>query len=158
MESLWTRKHRAATTLSCVTTEQAGAAAGDSDIYVSAFNGDSFAMPTLAPGLNTASNDNRPNLRRDGLEIFFDSNRPGTYGGHDLWTSTRASTSDPWSLPTNLGPGVNSTVDDLRPTLSWDATTLYFGSVCPGGEGSQDLYVITCATNCSDRWRAASED
>lgn len=124
------------------TTEQAGAAA-DSDIYVSAFDGDSFATPTLAPGLNTASNDNRPNLRRDGLEIFFDSNRPGAYGGLDLWTSTRASTSDPWSLPTNLGPGVNSTVDDLRPTLSWDATTLYFGSVRLGGEGSQDLYVIT---------------
>jgi len=34
-------------------------------------------------------------------------------------------------------------VDDLRPTLSWDATTLYFGSVRPGGEGLQDLYVIT---------------
>jgi Tol biopolymer transport system component len=125
------------------TAETTGAVAGDSDIYVSAFNGASFATPSLAPGLNTASNDNRPNLRRDGLEIFFDSNRLGTYGGLDLWTSTRASTSDPWSLPTNPGPGVNSAWNDLRPTLSWDATTLYFGSVRSGGEGSQDLYVIT---------------
>lgn len=117
------------------------ATAGDSDVYVSIFDGASFATPTLARGLNTAQNDNRPNLRRDGLEIFFDSNRTGGIGGLDLWTSTRATTSGQWSLPTNLGSDVNSSVNDLRPTLSWDGTTLYFGSVRAGGQGSQDLYV-----------------
>lgn len=117
--------------------------AGDSNIYVSIFDGDSFLTPTLVPGLNTAQNDARPNLRRDGLEIFFDSNRPAGIGGIDLWTSTRASTSDPWSVPTNLGGDVNSSANELRPSLSWDGTTLYFGSTRPGGEGSQDLYVTT---------------
>jgi len=115
--------------------------AGDSNIYLSVFDGDSFAAPTLAPGLNTAQNDSRPNLRRDGLEIFFDSDRPGGIGGLDLWTSTRASTSDPWSSPTNLGSDVNSSANELRPSLSWDGTTLYFGSTRTGGEGSQDIYV-----------------
>ena len=92
-------------------------------------------------GLNTASNDFRPNLRRDGLEVFFDSNRSGGIGGLDLWMSTRASTSDPWSSPTNLGANVNSVANDLRASLSWDGTTLYFGSTRAGGEGSQDVYV-----------------
>ena len=116
---------------------------GVGDIYVSPFDGASFGAPMLAPGLNTSQDDFRPNLRRDGLEIFFDSNRPGGIGGLDLWTSTRATTSDAWSPATNLGSGVNSAVNDLRPSLSWNGTTLYFGSVRTGGEGSQDLYVIT---------------
>jgi hypothetical protein len=117
--------------------------AGNGDIYVSAFDGESFGAPVPAPGLNTAANEFRPNLRRDGLEIFFDSNRAGGVGGLDLWTSTRASTSDPWSAPQNLGANVNSSANELRPSLSWDGTTLYFGSTRPGGEGSQDLYVTT---------------
>jgi hypothetical protein len=116
---------------------------GVGDIYVSPFDGVSFGAPALAAGLNTAQDDFRPNLRRDGLEIFFDSNRPGGIGGLDLWTSTRASSADPWSTPTNLGSGVNSIANDLRASLSWDGTTLYFGSLRAAGEGSQDLYVIT---------------
>ncbi|HEX5591686.1 MAG TPA: hypothetical protein VFX65_15435 [Candidatus Limnocylindrales bacterium] len=116
---------------------------GGSDIYVSAFDGASFGPPTLAAGLNTADNDFRPNVRRDGLEVFIDSNRTGGIGGLDIWTATRASTSDAWSAPTNLGGAVNSTANELRPSLSWDGTTLYFGSTRAGGEGSQDLYVTT---------------
>ncbi|MEX0709593.1 MAG: hypothetical protein WD116_00135 [Chloroflexota bacterium] len=116
---------------------------GGSDIYVSAFDGTSFGAPALASGLNTAADDSRPNLRRDGLELFFDSNRAGGIGGVDIWTATRASTSDPWSTPTNLGADVNSPLNDLRASLSWNATTLYFGSTRAGGEGSQDLYVTT---------------
>jgi len=120
-----------------------GGGAGGSDIYVSAFDGSSFGAPSPAAGLNTAVDDSRPNLRRDGLEIFFDSNRSGGIGGVDIWTATRASTSDPWSTPTNLGGDVNSTANDLRASLSWGATTLYFGSTRDGGEGSQDLYLTT---------------
>jgi hypothetical protein len=116
---------------------------GGSDIYVSAFDGVSFGAPALAAGLNTADNDFRPNVRRDGLEIFIDSNRAGGLGGLDIWTATRASTTDAWSAPTNLGAAVNSTANELRPSLSWDGTTLYFGSTRAGGEGSQDLFVTT---------------
>jgi len=118
-------------------------AGGVGDIYVSAFDGASFGAPVLAAGLNSAQDDHRPNLRRDGLEIFFDSNRPGGIGGLDLWTSVRATTADPWPTPTNLGSGINSSANDLRASLSWDGTTLYFGSFRLGGEGSQDLYYAT---------------
>jgi len=124
--------------------EAPGVVSGDFDIYGSAVDIDGvYGAPTLAAGLNTAANDARPNLRRDGLEIFFDSNRSGTLGGPDLWSATRASTSDPWGTPTNLGAQVNSAAPDTRPSLSWDGTTLYFGSSRSGGEGSSDLYVTT---------------
>jgi Tol biopolymer transport system component len=119
-----------------------GAITGDADIYVSPFDGESFGAPALAPGLDTGQDDFRPNLRRDGLEIFFDSNRTGSLGGNDIWTSTRASTSDPWSTPTNLV--VNTAASEDRPSLSWDGATLYFGSNRTG-EGSFDLYVTTRA-------------
>lgn len=127
-----------------------GAAAGDSDIYVSRRQGDgTYGAPTLVPGVNTAFDDARPNVRRDGLEIYFDSNRPGSLGGFDIWTATRTSVSGPWSVPQNLGPQVNSAANETRPSLSWDATTLYFGSTRPGSEPgptgapSQDIYFST---------------
>lgn len=114
----------------------------DSDIYVSAVGPDgSLAPPILAAGLNTGKDDARPNLRRDGLEIFFDSTRSG--GPPDIWTATRERASDPWSAPVRLGSNVNSDAAETRAWLIWDATTLYFGSTRSGGEGSTDLYVTT---------------
>lgn len=116
---------------------------GLGDIYASSFDGRDFGAPVVVSALNSGQDDFRPNVRRDGLEIFFDSNRAGGIGGLDIWTSTRPTTSDPWSTPTNLGADVNSAVNDLRPSLSWDGTTLYFGSVRAGGEGSQDIFITT---------------
>lgn len=116
---------------------------GVSDIFVSPFNGVSFGTPSPVAALNSAANDNRPNVRRDGLELYFDSDRAGGSGGIDIWVATRASASDPWSAPAVVGGGVNSPANDLRASLSWDARTLYFGSTRAGGEGSQDLYVST---------------
>ncbi|MDQ3680440.1 MAG: hypothetical protein M3378_07845 [Actinomycetota bacterium] len=127
-----------------------GAASGDSDIYVSTRQGDgTYGVPSLVPGVNTAYDDARPNVGRDGLEIFFDSNRPGGLGGFDIWTATRTSLSGPWAVPVNLGPAVNSSANETRPSLSWDATTLYFGSTRAGSEAgptgapSQDIYFST---------------
>jgi len=119
---------------------------GTSKIYVAPIAEDgSIGEPVLAPGLNSSASDARPNLRRDGLEIFFDSTRAGGCGGADLWTSTRVSTSDPWTTPTDLGCDVNSSANDLRSSLSWDGTHLYFGSNRSGSEGNLDLYVTTRA-------------
>ena len=96
------------------------------------------------PGVNSAFEDGQPNLRRDAKEIFFFSNRPGTLGMADIYAATRSSASDPWSQPFNLGPAVNSSNGaETRPSLSWDGTTLYFGSTRPGGDGGADHYVTT---------------
>jgi len=113
--------------------------AGTQDIYSSV----DFGAAQLVPELNTAFNDVRPYVRKDGLEIVFDSNRPGGFGLLDIYTASRATTADPWSTPTNLGPLINSAANDARPTLSRDGFTLMFGSNRGGGDGQSDIYVTT---------------
>ena len=115
------------------------------DIYASARIGDegAFGPPVLVQELSSPFRDTRTAIRRDGLEIFLSSGRPGGVGNEDLWVSTRASTLDPWSTPVNLGAVVNTTAFDGGPALSFDGTTLYFHSNRPGGVGGNDLYVAT---------------
>jgi hypothetical protein len=109
---------------------------GGTDIYVSVLLPDGTYGPrALVTELNSAANDRQPSIRRDGLEMFLASDRPGTLGAIDLWVATRAKTSDPWSAPVNLGPVVNTTLIDARPALSFDGTTLYFQSTRPGAVG-----------------------
>ncbi len=113
------------------------------DIFMSDWKGGSYGAPVAVPGVNSASIDAHPNVRRDGLELMFFSNRPDGEGGNDIWSASRASTSDPFDAPVNLGPAVNSVASETRPSLSWDGTTLYFGSNRAGGEGDSDHYVST---------------
>src|SRR2546426_6323233 len=115
------------------------------DIYASTRIGDegAFGPPVLVPELSSPFRDTRTAIRRDGLEIFLSSGRPGGVGNEDLWVSTRASTLDPWSTPVNLGAVVNTTAFDGGPALSFDGATLYFHSNRPGGFGGNDLYVTT---------------
>ena len=82
-------------------------------------------------------------IRADGLEIIFSSDRPGGSGGIDLWHSTRETTSDVWSTPVNLGPVVNSSVEDRSPSLSADGETLFFSSGRVGGFGLLDIWMST---------------
>jgi Tol biopolymer transport system component len=119
---------------------------GGVDIYSSSTGADGgFEPAVLVPELSTPYVDERPNVRKDGLEIFFDSDRPGSIGSTDLWVSTRESTTSPWSIPVNLGPAVNTAAVEARPSLSFDGTALYFNSMRPGGRGSSDVYVATRA-------------
>lgn len=94
--------------------------------------------------LNSTMSDARPNVRADGLEIVFDSNRGGTY---DIYVATRHRITSPWSSPRRLRDHVNSdTADETRASLSRDGTRLYFGSTRAnaelGGQGA-DIYVST---------------
>jgi Tol biopolymer transport system component len=117
---------------------------GDLDIYASTRSGDdgAFGPGALVAELSSSGRDSRTAIRRDGLEIFLASDRPGGLGDRDLYVATRASTLDAWSTPVNLGPVVNSVARDGAPALSFDGTTLYFFSRRPGGFGAADLYRI----------------
>jgi hypothetical protein len=120
------------------------AALGDFNIYVSMLRLDnSFGRPALVWELNTPHRNTRTAIRRDGLEMFITSNRPGGFGSTDLWVSTRETTLDAWSSPVNLGSTINTMAMEGGPALSCDGTTLYFTSDRPGGSGGRDLYVTT---------------
>ncbi len=116
---------------------------GPANIYASILGDDrTFGPAVLVPELSSPRVDGRTAIRRDGLEMLVSSNRLGSIGGsNDLWVSTRATTSDAWSTPVNLGPPINSKFDDGGSALSADGTTLYFYSTRLGGLGGRDLYV-----------------
>jgi hypothetical protein len=88
--------------------------------------------------------DIQPNVRRDGRELVFASNRGGdtTFGGQDIWVATRTDVNGPWSAPVNLGSAVNTEANETRPSLAWGATRLYFGRA-PGLPITADIWVTT---------------
>ena len=114
------------------------------DIYVSPrVGGWNFGGSAPVAGLNDpAANDIQPNVRKDGLEVVFSSNRAGGLGAQDIWTSTRKSIDSAWSTPVNVGVGVNTAAAETRPSLSKNARQLLFGRA-PGPEGMSDIYVST---------------
>jgi hypothetical protein len=122
---------------------------GADDIYLSTLQPDeTFGAPVLVEELSTTSSDLQPFIRRDGLEMLLSSSRPGSLGSLDLWVSTRRRTTDPWSVPINLGAPVNSAGADARASLSLNATELYFQS---NRDGNADVYRST-RSRVWDRW------
>lgn len=111
------------------------------EIYMSTrANGARFGPAAPVTALNdAAANDIQPNVRADGLEVVFSSNRTGSQA-QDIWVSSRARATDEWSAPTNLGAPVNTAAAETRPSLSKDGSQLLFGRA-PGPEGMSDIYL-----------------
>jgi Tol biopolymer transport system component len=106
----------------------------------------------LGEPVNTRFNEASASLSSDGLELYFDSNRPGGQGSVDIWVSRRASRSTPWGTPESLGPVINSVASEGTPKLSADGLSLFFNSDRAGGLGATDIWVST-RTSLSARWR-----
>jgi len=99
--------------------------------------------------VNSAGDDQHPAISKDGLSLFFASNRTGPdseghlgLGDYDLWVAQRDSLDDCWHEPISLGPGVNTSVRDFAPTLTTDGHWLFFHSNRSGGCGGMDLYAM----------------
>lgn len=119
---------------------------GGDDIYVTIAGWDeTFAVAKLVEELSSPFLDRLPFVRKDGLELFLASNRPGGVGQLDVWLATRSALSEPWSAPVNVGAPINTAGTDGRATHSFDGCTLYLHSTRPGGVGGFDLYASTRA-------------
>jgi len=130
---------------------------GCSDLYVikRATRNSPWGSPTnLGPAVNTSYQEGATSVSSGGLELYFQSDRPGGYGGIDLYVSTRATTQDLWGDPVNLGPAVNSPVHGVLPFLSPDGLLLVFVSDPPGGYGGGDLWMARRASR-SAPWQPA---
>ncbi|MCS6934361.1 MAG: carboxypeptidase regulatory-like domain-containing protein [Chitinophagales bacterium] len=79
-----------------------------------------------------------PSMSKDGKTLYFASDKPGGYGGVDLYVSTREIGGE-WSTPINLGPKVNTSGDEMFPFIADDGT-LYFASNGHVGLGGLDVY------------------
>ena len=101
-----------------------------------------FAPTNLGPVVNSPFVDFTPEISKDGLSLYFASDRPGGMSpAPDIWVSQRQSRQDPWGPPVNLGSVVNSAGADAAPNLSRNGHQLFFTSTRPGGSGLQDIWV-----------------
>jgi Tol biopolymer transport system component len=102
----------------------------------------------LGPLVNSSSAEFFPSISKDGLSLYFTAQscpattacRPG-FGGWDIYVSQRVGVDEPWSVPQNAGPSVNSAFDEVGPGVSPDGHRLFFASNRPGGFGGNDIYV-----------------
>jgi len=85
--------------------------------------------------------DYGPAISKDGLSLYFTSDRPGGFGGPDIWVSQRASLEASWGAPMNLGLAINTANNEAVPALSRDEHWLFFQSIRPGGLGGNDIWV-----------------
>jgi hypothetical protein len=95
----------------------------------------------LGPVVNSPSGELSPLISKDGRSLYFSSNRLDSFGGEDLWVSTRSDQAAPWGSPVNLGAVINTGSNERSPALSRDGHYLFFASSRPGGLGGLDVYV-----------------
>jgi len=122
---------------------------GNWDLWVSTreTTEDDWNRPVnLGSKVNTSSYDLAPSISADGLSLYFNSNRSGSW---HTWITTRAAKDQPWETPMRLGPPVNVAGMNVA-YISPDGLELYIGSERPGGYGNVDLWVSTRATTEND--------
>jgi OmpA-OmpF porin, OOP family len=89
---------------------------GDRDLYVSFMGADSVWSEPLNLGdvVNSANEESAPFLAADDKTLYYSSKGFSGYGGSDIYVSRRLDdTWTRWSEPENLGPEINSPLEDL---------------------------------------------
>ena len=115
---------------------------GNFDLYISYQTPQGWSEPiNLGSQINTEFWESSPSLSSDKNTLYFSSDRPGGYGGKDLYVSHRMPNGK-WSEALNMGPSVNTTGDELAPFIHADNNTLYFTSDGLPGYGGSDLFVM----------------
>jgi len=113
---------------------------GGCDIYWSKREGNGWSEPkNCGPKVNTKYWESQPAISSDGKTIYFTSNRPGGFGGMDIW-KTEMISEGVFSEPVNLGDVINTPYDELSPFIHFDQKTLYFSSDGHLGMGGKDLF------------------
>ncbi|MDZ7741508.1 MAG: OmpA family protein [Bacteroidota bacterium] len=112
-------------------------------IYTSDRTGRSFSAPELLLlGNDTNAVVGHPAISNDELIIYFSAERPGGFGGNDIWVATRKSAREAFERPMNLGPRVNTPGEEMFPFLRNDSV-LYFASNGHPGLGGLDIFKVS---------------
>lgn len=123
---------------------------GEFDLYISYYTPTGWSEPeNLGRNINTESWESSPSLSPDKRALYFSSNRPGGYGGKDLYVSYRLANGR-WDQAANMGPTVNTAGDELAPFIHADNATLYFTSDGLPGYGNSDIFL--CRKGPNNEW------
>lgn len=115
----------------------------DGSIYYSEFSRGNWLPPVkLGKNINTKYRETHATLSYDGSTLLFTSDRPGGFGGLDIYMSKKLPDGS-WGKAVNLGQGINTKRDEESPYILPDGKTLYFSSKGHGGLGGFDIYKST---------------
>jgi dipeptidyl aminopeptidase/acylaminoacyl peptidase len=125
------------------------------NIYTASPKGGGFKTARkLGAPINSDHLDYDPLISADSRRLIFCSRRPGGHGEGDIYVSFRSEDGS-WGEPRNLGPEVNSSAEENRPSVTLDGRYFFFTSnrvaeveLPPGvpparsmpGNGSRDIY------------------
>lgn len=126
---------------------------GDGDIYVCERQPDgSWGAAEPLPGIiNSTFRESSISITEDEKTLYFASDRPGGYGGSDIYVCTKDNRGE-WSRVKNLGPTINTPFDEDGPYIDSDNKTLFFGSQGGKGMGGFDIYRSTLTDAKNNQW------
>jgi hypothetical protein len=124
---------------------------GNYDLYVTTRQSvfEPWGPPVnLGPNVNSSADEISASISADGLSLFFSDGdalgtipRPGGYGESDIWVARRASLTDPWEIPVNVGPEINLSFAAGAPEISSTGLLLFFSGYRTNAGGTNDLWV-----------------
>jgi tetratricopeptide (TPR) repeat protein len=111
----------------------------NSDIYSSSYNGTNWSPAIkLNKNVNTKDWESHGFVSEDGSQLIFASDRPGGFGGLDLYISKKVN--GDWGPAVNLGPEINTQFNEDRPFLINNGKTLFFSSQGHSTMGGYDIF------------------
>ena len=113
---------------------------GSCDLFYSEMSNEKWGeRKNMGEVVNSSQWDAQPSISGDGNKIIFSSARPGGMGGKDLWMTQKVNGA--WTKPVNLGPTINTKLDEEAPFIHYDGVTLYFASNGHPGYGKHDIFM-----------------
>ncbi|MBD3638006.1 MAG: OmpA family protein [Crocinitomicaceae bacterium] len=119
-------------------------------LFESSFKSNNWSTPRILPFVDSTYQYMHPGLNETGDKLVFASNRPGGFGGFDIWISINDGSG--WSEPVNAGAGINTKSNELFPSIS--DRSIYFASDRRGGMGGLDIYSHDTSKTMSIRLKA----
>ena len=121
----------------------------NSDLFSSSFDGKSWSKTVkLNKNINTRYWESHGFISEDGNQLIFSSDRPGGFGGLDLYISRKVK--GDWGPAVNLGQEINTQFNEDRPFLINNGKTLFFSSQGHENIGGYDLF--RCDLQSNNLW------
>jgi len=112
-------------------------------VYITNMQGDNWSVPEKIKGdVNSGYWETHATLSADGSTLYFVSNRPGGFGGRDIYRCKKLPNGD-WSMAMNLGSAINTAYEEDSPFLQPGSNTLYFSSEGHKSMGGFDIFSST---------------
>lgn len=117
---------------------------GGLDLYMSRKlpDGNWGTPQNLGKDINTAFDEDFPQLSTDGNSLFFSSTGLPGMGGADIFSSKWNPDNNEWSTPINIGYPINTPSDNMTISFSLDETRAYISANRNDSYGDYDIYRV----------------